>query len=89
MSRTQLSSKCLGRRNRTLRLGAIFKRLAIQTNPLPQFEIEQAPDPIPMIPVARAMLSKQPLYGAGVEVSSLDCPWFKQQLLQVVQLASC
>src|ERR1700687_1734062 len=72
------------RQHRPLRPREPF-RLALNTNPVPQLQIQQPPNPVIVIAILRPMLGKNPLNGLALEISALHAPRAGQQLFNRIQ----
>src|SRR5437667_3204303 len=76
----------LPRRNQShLWLSKFVVRFALQTNSVPQFQIQQTPDPVVVVTVLCAMFGEQTLNRFAAEVSAIETARFEQHLSDVLQ----
>src|SRR6266853_4580401 len=77
----QRGGKPLARRSHLHRgVATLVVRFALETNAMPQFEIEQSPDEVVIIAMLRAMFIEQLLDRFAAEVSAIQAARFEQHL---------
>src|SRR5579862_3630605 len=76
----------LPRGNRALRWHGFSERFAFHTNSLPKFQIQQAPDPVSVVPTRSAVFGEQPLDDIAFEISALARARFQEQPLEIIEL---
>jgi hypothetical protein len=68
-----------------LRRSDVWDWFPIQKYPLPQLEIQQAPDAIPIVVIPGRVLVEESPYGTSAEEPAFQCSRFRQQFPKMIQ----